>query len=66
MKQTLLDFSFSLFKKCFKKKQKMVAAEEQENEKEVSLEEDGRAAKDVSLGASVLVPPVSQSSKLRG
>ena len=44
----------------------MVAAEEQENEKEVSLEEDGRAAKDVSLGASVLVPPVSQSSKLRG
>ena len=49
-KQTLLDF-------CLSKKQKIVAAEE--NEKEVvSVENYGLEAEDVLLGASVLVPPV--------
>ena len=52
MNWTLLDFSFSL-----SKKQKIVAAKE--NEKEVVSEEDnGREAKNVLLGASVSVPPV--------
>ena len=47
MKRTLLDFSLSL-----SKMQKIVQAEEGENEKEVvSVEDDGRAAKDVSSGA---------------
>ena len=54
MKQTLLDFSFSL-----SKKQKIVAAEEKENKKEVvSVENDGREAEDDSFGTSVLVSPV--------
>ena len=44
-KQTLLDFSFSL-----SKKQKVVAAEEQEHEKEVSsVKDDGWEAEDVSV-----------------
>ena len=61
----LISASFFNFFKFFFKKQKMVAAEE--NEKEVvSVEEDGREAEDVSLCASVSVPPVSKSSKLRG
>ena len=47
------DFSFSL-----SKRQKIVASEEDENEKEVVSVEDGQEAKDVSLGASVSVPPV--------
>ena len=51
-KQTLLDFSFS-----FSKKRKMVAAEENEEEG-VSVEDYGLEAEDVSLGASVSVPPV--------
>ena len=62
MKWTLLDFSFSFVLFCFLK-QKIVAAEELENEKEVvSVEDDGREAEDVLSGASVLVPPVSKSS----
>ena len=53
-KWTLLDFSFSL-----SKKQELVAAEEQEYKKEVSsVKDDGLEAEDVSLGASVSVPPV--------
>ena len=49
MTPTLLDFSFSL-----SKRQKIVAAEESENEKEVlSIEDDGRQAEYVSLDASV-------------
>ena len=37
----------------------------EEYEKEVvSVEDEGQEAKDVSLGASVLVLPVSKSSKL--
>ena len=43
----------------FFKGQKIVAAEEYGNEKEVvSVEDDGQEAEDVSLGTSVLVPPV--------
>ena len=45
MKQTLLDFSFGL-----SKKQKIVAAEKQENETEVvSVEDDRREADDISI-----------------
>ena len=40
-------------------KQKIVAAEEEQNEKEVvSVEDDGWEAEDVSLGASLSVSPV--------
>ena len=45
MKQTLLDFSLGL-----SKKQKIVAAEKQENETEVvSVEDDRREADDISI-----------------
>ena len=54
MKRTLLDFSFGL-----SKKQKIVAAEKQENETEVvSVEDDRREADDISFDASVSVPQV--------
>ena len=53
MKRTLLDFSFRCFFFCFFLSQKIVAPE-----KEVSAEDDGREADDVSLGASLSVPPV--------
>ena len=50
MKRTLLDFSLS-------KRQKIVAAEENEKEM-VSLGDNGQEAKDDLSGASVSVPPV--------
>ena len=54
MRQTLLDFSFSL-----SKKQKIGAAEEKEDEKEVvSVEDDGWKAEDVLLAASAQMSTV--------
>ena len=51
MKWTLLDFGFSL-----SKKQKIVEAEEQENEKEVvSVEDVCQVAENVSFGASMSI-----------
>ena len=56
-KRTLLDFSFSFFVVFLR--QKIVAAEQYENKKEVvSVEDDSREAEDVLSGVSVLVPPV--------